>query len=313
MTRIEILQMGPFPEWDQTPLDAAYRMHRYFEAADPAALLAEVGPRVQAIATRGSIGAGADVIAACPDLRLVAVYGVGYDAVDLSACRDRGIRLTNTPDVLTGDVADLGVAMMLAQARGIVAADGFVRSGEWTRTAAPLTRRVHGGRAGILGMGRIGRAVAERLAGFQMQIAYSDLAPVDLPGATFIADPVDLAKTVDVLFVTLAASAATRGIVGADVLAALGPDGLLVNISRASNVDEPALLAALESGTLGAAALDVFDGEPRIDPRFLALDNVLLQPHHASATHQTRRDMGQLMRDNIDAFFAGRPLPSMVI
>ena len=305
MGKPDVLQMGPFPPADLEPMAAAYVLHRYYDAPDKAALLAEVGPRIRAIATRGTIGAGAEVIAACPALELIAVYGVGYDAVDMAACRAGGIVVTNTPDVLTGDVADLGVAMMLAQARGVVAADAFVRSGGWEKGPAPIRTRVWGGRAGILGMGRIGRAVAQRLAGFDMQIAYSDLAPVEVD-ATFVADPVALAAQVDVLFVTLAASEATRGIVGAEVIAALGPKGMLINISRASNVDEAALLTALEGGALGAAALDVFEGEPALNPRFLALDNVLLQPHHASATHQTRADMGALMRANLDSWFAGR-------
>lgn len=305
MGKPDVLQMGPFPPEDLGPMAEAFTLHPYHLAQDKAALLAEVGPRIRAIATRGTIGAGTEVIAACPVLEIIAVYGVGYDAVDMAACRAAGIVVTNTPDVLTGDVADLGVAMMLAQARGIVAADGFVRSGAWANGPAPIRRRVWGSRAGILGMGRIGRAVARRLAGFEMQITYSDLAP--LPGMEgFVSDPVALAAQVDVLFVTLAASEATRGIVGAEVIAALGPEGMLVNISRASNVDEDALLTALENGTLGSAALDVFAGEPALNPRFLALGNVLLQPHHASATHQTRADMGRLMQDNLAAWFAGR-------
>ena len=312
MGRPDVLQMGPFPEADLAPMRAAYVLHPLHEAPDRAAMLAEVGPRIRAIATRGAIGAGAEVIAACPALELIAVYGVGYDAVDMASARARGIVVTNTPDVLTGDVADLGVAMMLAQARGIVAADAFVRRGDWARGPAPLRGRVWGGRAGILGMGRIGRAVARRLAGFDMRIAYCDLAPVSDVAAEFVADPVALAGGSDVLFVTLAASEATRGIVGRAVIEALGPGGLLVNISRASNVDEAALLDALETGALGAAALDVFNGEPALDPRFLALPNVLLQPHHASATHETRADMGALMRANLAAHFEGRPLPTPV-
>ena len=307
-----LLQLGALPAWDQAPLDDDYTVHRYFEAADKAAFLARVGPQVRAIATRGDLGASAALLAACPAAEIVAVYGVGTDAVDLAACRARGVRVTNTPDVLTGDCADLAVAMMLALARGVVAADGFVRSGAWREGSFALQRRVWGRPAGILGMGRIGQAVAARLQGFGMDIAYSARGPKPLPFA-FIPDPVALARRSGILFVTLAASPATRHIVDARVLAALGPEGVLVNISRAANVDEAALLDALETGALGGAALDVFDGEPALDPRFLALPNVLLQPHHASGTVETRRAMGQLLRCNLAAHFAGQPLPSAVI
>ncbi|ESW60251.1 MAG: D-2-hydroxyacid dehydrogenase [Rhodobacter sp. CACIA14H1] len=315
MDKPHILQVGPYPDWDQMPLDAAFHAHRYFESGDKAAFLAEHGPKVRGIATRGELGANAAMIAACPHLEIISVYGVGFDAVDLDACRARGIRVTNTPDVLTNDVADLGVAMMLVQSRGIIGAETWVRDGSWaTRGLYPLQRRVWGRRAGVLGLGRIGYEVAKRLAGFDMDIAYSDVAPKDYAqGWEYIADPVALAARSDFLFVTLAASAATRHIVGAGVIGALGPEGMLINISRASNIDEEALLAALETGRLGSAALDVFEGEPKLNPRFLSLPNVLLQPHHASGTVETRKAMGQLVRDNLTAHFAGRPLPTPVL
>jgi lactate dehydrogenase-like 2-hydroxyacid dehydrogenase len=315
MTKPHILQVGSYPAWDQEPLDAAFHMHRYFEAADKAAFLAEVGPRVRGIATRGELGANAAMIAACPALEVISVYGVGYDAVDLAACKGRGIRVTNTPNVLTSDVADLGVAMMLCQSRGMIGAEAWVRDGSWAAKGLyPLKRKVWGRRAGVLGLGRIGYEVAKRLVGFDMEIAYSDVAPKDdAKGWEFIADPVALAARSDFLFVTLAASAATRHIVGAKVIEALGSEGMLINISRASNIDEEALLTALESGTLGSAALDVFEGEPKLNPRFMKLQNVLLQPHHASGTAETRQAMGKLVRDNLTAHFAGETLLTPVI
>jgi lactate dehydrogenase-like 2-hydroxyacid dehydrogenase len=315
MDKPHILQVGPYPEWDQTPLDAAFHAHRFFEAADKAAFLAEHGPKVRAIATRGELGANAALIAACPNLELISVYGVGYDAVDIAACKVRGIRVTNTPDVLTNDVADLGVAMMLMQSRGMLGADQWVRDGSWAAKGGyPLQRKVWGRRAGILGLGRIGVEVGKRLVGFGMDIAYS--ARTEKPegaGWDYIPDPVALAARSDFLFVTLAANAATRHIVSAKVIEALGPDGMLINISRAANIDEEALLAALETKALGSAALDVFEGEPKLNPRFLALPNVLLQPHHASGTFETRKAMGQLLRDNLTAHFAGQPLPTPVL
>lgn len=315
MTKPAILQVGPYPQWDEEPLNETFQVHRYFEAADKPAFLAKVGPQIKGIATRGELGANRAMIEACPGLEIISVYGVGYDAVDLPACKERGIRVTNTPDVLTNDVADLGVAMMLVQSRGMIGAETWVKDGSWAEKGLyPLRRRVWGRKAGILGLGRIGFEVAKRLKGFDMDIAYSDVSAKSYAeGMEFISDPVELARRSDFLFVTLAASADTRHIVGKDVIAAMGTEGMLINISRASNIDEEALLNALETRQLGSAALDVFEGEPKLNPRFLALDNVLLQPHHASGTVETRKAMGKLVRDNLEAHFAGRTLPTAVL
>ncbi|MEY9200138.1 MULTISPECIES: 2-hydroxyacid dehydrogenase [Sinorhizobium] len=315
MNKPHILQVGPYPEWDEVPLNDAFTVHRYFDAVDKTRFLAEVGPSVKAIATRGELGATRAMIEACPGLEVISVYGVGFDAVDLAACRERGVRVTNTPDVLTNDVADLGVAMMLCLSRGMIGAESWVKDGSWaTQGLYPLKRRVWGRRAGVLGLGRIGYEVAKRLKGFDMDIAYSDVEAKSYASEwEFVADPVALAARSDFLFVTLAASAATRHIVGREVIAALGPEGMLVNISRASNIDEEALVEALENRTLGSAALDVFEGEPALNPRFLTLDNVLLQPHHASGTIETRKAMGKLVRDNLAAHFAGQPLLTPVL
>lgn len=310
----EVLQMGPYPEWDQASLDARFVMHRHHEAADKAAFMAAVGPRIQAIATRGDLGASAAIIAACPKLQIITVNGVGYDAVDLDAARARGIRVTNTPDVLNGECADIAVGMAIALARGIVGGDAHARSGAWaTKGPYPLQKRFWGQRAGILGLGRIGMEVGLRLAGFGMTISYLSRSPKPTPGWQFIADPVVLAKASDYLFVTALANASTRHIVSKAVIEALGPQGMLINISRAANVDEAALLDALEDGRLGWAALDVFEGEPRVNPRFAALPNVLMQPHVGSATAETRVAMGKLMLDNLTAHFDGKPLLTEVL
>ena len=315
MPKPEILQVGPYPEWDQVPLDQTYTMHKLFKMAAPASFLIEHGRAMRGIATRGEMGADRKMIEACPNLEIISVYGVGFDAVDLDACRKHNVRVTNTPDVLTRDVADLGVAMMLCQSRGMIGADAWVRNGDWARKGNyPLKRRVHEAKVGVLGLGRIGREVARRLTGFDMDIAYSDLTPKDCtPDWAFIADPVKLARFSDYLFVTLAASKETSKFVDREVIEAVGPEGMVINISRASNIDEAALLDALESGALGSAALDVFEGEPDLNPRFLKLENVLLQPHHASGTVETRKAMGKLVRDNMAAHFAGRPLLTPVL
>jgi len=310
MTKPHILQVGPYPGWDQVPLDAAFHMHRYFDVADKVAFLAEVGPDIRAIATRGDLGASEAMIAACPKLEMISVFGVGYDSVHLPSCKARGISVSNTPDVLTEDVADLAVAMLLALVRRIGPAEAWVRSGDWVaKGVPPLTRKVSGTRAGILGLGRIGTAIGRRLQGFGMDIAYSARGPK--PGAegwTFVPDAVALAERSDHLFVALAATPETRHIVNARVLQALGPDGTVINISRAANLDETALLDALEAGRIAGAALDVFEGEPNLNPRFLTAPNLLLQPHHGSGTVDTRKAMGKLMRDNLTAHFAGQPL-----
>lgn len=307
---IHVLQMGPYPKWDEDALDAHFTTHRYYQAEDKEALLAKVGSSVRGLATKGDLGVSREVIEALPNLEIISVYGVGYDAVDVDAARERGVHVTNTPDVLTKECADLGVAMMLAQVRGMVPADKWVRDGSWAKIGPfGLRSRAHGKKAGILGMGRIGAEVAKRLRAFDIEVAYTNRSPRDTDGdLTFVADPVELARQSDFLFITLVATAETRHIVNAQVIEALGPEGMLINLSRAANVDEKALLDALESGALGSAALDVFENEPNLDPRFLALDNVLLQPHHASGTVETRKAMGKLMFDNLLAHFEGRAL-----
>ena len=310
MAKPHVLQAGPYPDWDQTPLDAAFTIHRWWEAADKDAFLAKVGPDIRAIATLGDLGASEAMIAACPKLEMISVFGVGYDSVHLPSCRARGIRVTNTPDVLTDDVADLAVAMLLSLVRQVGPAEAWVRSGDWAaKGVPPLTRKVTGTRAGILGLGTIGAAIGRRLQGFGMDIAYSARSPK--PGAeawTYIPDAVALAERSDHLFIALAATPETRHIVNARVLQALGPEGTLINISRAANVDETALLDALETGQIAGAALDVFEGEPNLNPRFLTAPNILLQPHHGSGTIETRKAMGKLTRDNLTAHFAGQPL-----
>lgn len=315
MTKPHILQMGAYPSWDVEALESKFTLHRYFEAEDKAAFVAKRAGDIRGIATRGELGASRSLIDSLPNLEIISVYGVGFDAVDLEAARERGIRVTNTPDVLTKDVADLAVAMMLAQSRAVVTGDDWVRSGHWANQGnLPLQRRVFGKKAGILGLGRIGYEVARRLAGFDMDVAYCDVAPRDFAKDwAFVDTPQVLAERSDFLFVTLTGGPATRHVVNTAVIEALGPRGSLINVSRASNIDEDALLDALETGKLGWAALDVFEGEPRLNPRFTKLDNVLLQPHQASATEETRRAMGALVFDNLSAHFDGRPLPTPVL
>ena len=313
MTKPEILMMGPYPAWDLEDLESNYKVHKLWEAADRAAFLSEVGGNVRAIATRGEIGASAELMKALPQLEIVSCYGVGTDAIDLSHANANGIRVTNTPNVLTADVADIGVGLLLAVARQIPQADRYVRDGHWCNANMHLVTRVHGKRVGIVGMGRIGVEVAKRLAAFDCPIAYFDINRRDDLPYTFVPNLIALAGQSEFLIVTLAGGASTQGIINADVLQALGRDGILINISRGSTVDEAALLDALERNVIKGAGLDVFWNEPNIDERFLTLENVILQPHHASGTVETRQAMGKLVRDNLAAHFARQPLLTPVI
>jgi len=311
MNKPEILQIGDYPEWDQVVLDELFTMHRFYEADDKAAFLAEHGSGIRGVATRGDLAVPRDIIEALPNLEIISVYGVGYDGVDVAAAEENNVQVTNTPGVLTGDVADFAVGMMLALSRSIATGHNLVAAGKWqSEGGLPLAARVHGRRAGVLGLGRIGRAIANRLAAFDMEISYSSTAEKsDVPADwSYIADPVALAEASDFLFIASTANAATHHIVNKEVMDALGPEGMVVNISRAANIDEEAMLDALEAKTLGFAALDVFEGEPAVNPRFLALDNVLLQPHQGSGTVHTRKAMGDLVRENLVAHFNGKPL-----
>ncbi|MBO9127199.1 MULTISPECIES: 2-hydroxyacid dehydrogenase [unclassified Rhizobium] len=313
MIKSEILLAGPYPEWDMVDLEERYIVHKLYEAADRAALLKEVGSNIKAIATRGELGASAELMRSLPKLELVSVYGVGTDAVDLAYAKAHGIGVTNTPDVLTSDVADIAIGLALATARLIPQADVFVRSGQWGKTAMPLVTRFTGKRVGIAGMGRVGQAIARRAAAFDCDIRYFSRNRQPQVSYRYEPDLLKLAEWSELLIVIVPGGDATKNIINAEVLNALGPDGILINVSRGSTLDEEALIAALQQRTIKAAGLDVFYNEPRIDQRFLALDNVVLQPHHGSGTVETRRAMGQLVRDNLAAHFAGQPLSTPVV
>jgi D-3-phosphoglycerate dehydrogenase len=305
--------MGAYAAGDMGDLESSYEVLKYWEAGDRDAFVRTQCADVRAIATRGDLGASADVMAKLPKLEIVACYGVGVDAIDLGYARGKGVRVTNTPDVLTADVADLGVGLLLAVARRIPCGDAYVRDGSWAKANMNLVTRVSGKKAGIVGMGRVGSTVAKRLAGFDCDIAYFDVSRrADLPYA-FVADLVELARRSEFLFVTLAGGDSTKGMIDARVLEGLGPEGILVNISRGSTVDEVALIDALTDKRIKGAGLDVFWNEPNIDARFKALDNVVLQPHHASGTVETRKAMGQLVRDNLKAYFSGAALITPVV
>ncbi|MEP2027269.1 MAG: 2-hydroxyacid dehydrogenase [Paracoccaceae bacterium] len=309
MTKPHILTVESYDDWDTVPMDELFTVHAMPTSGNVLDLLPDVVNRIEAIAFRGHGYLSPAIMDALPKLGIIANYGVGYDTIDVAHAKAKGIRVTNTPDVLTDDVADLAVGMVIARSRNMVGASDWIRSGNWSAAGSfALQRKVTGKRVGIVGLGRIGRAVAERLQPFNMDIHYYARSKKDTPGWTHHDEIVALAQAVDILIVTLSGGPETIKMVGGAAIEAVGPEGLLVNASRGTTIDETALLDALESGKLGSAALDVFENEPNIDPRFLKLENVLLQPHQSSGTVETRKVMGQLQRDNMTAFFAGKPL-----
>jgi hydroxypyruvate reductase len=303
----EVLSVAPMTAPVMMRLENQFQVHRFWEADDQEAFLKEIGPRVRALATNGALGASAALIDALPRLELIVSNGVGFDAIDLAAAKRRGIPITTTPDVLTEDVADMALALLLASARRIVQGDQFVRTDQWKKGQMPLTRRVNGGRAGIMGLGRVGRSLARRFESMNMIISYTARQKQNVK-YTFYPSLETMASQVDFLIVAAAGGHSTRKIVNRAVLDALGPNGILINVSRGSVVDEPALVSALEEGTLGGAGLDVFATEPNVPEPLKRMPNVVLQPHHASGTVETREAMGNLVLKNLEAHFSGQPL-----
>ncbi len=309
----EILQIGPMMKHVEEALQEAYRLHRYWEAEDRASLLATVGPQVRAVATDGHSGCSRAIIEALPKLEAIASYGVGYDAVDVAACKERGIRVTNTPNVLNDAMAELTLGLMIALCRRIPQADVHVREGWWLEGGYPLMGELTGARVGILGLGRIGKEVARRCQAFKMRVAYHGRSQQPHEPYEYYGDLALMARDVDWLVVIAPGTAETKGIVSRQVMEALGPQGCLVNVSRGSLVDEAAMVELLRSEALGGAALDVFADEPRVPEVLFGLDNVVLSPHQGSATHKTRTAMGDLVVQNLAAHFSGAPLLTPVV
>jgi lactate dehydrogenase-like 2-hydroxyacid dehydrogenase len=309
----DVLMTAPLEPALMAGLDAAFTTHRLWEGKNRAAFLAGIGPRIRGVVTRSAIGIDKPLMDALPKLEIVSIFGVGADKVDLEAARARGIRVTNTPDVQTEDTADYGIGLLLALARKIVVGDRYVREGHWKKALLPNSTRVHGKRLGIVGLGRIGAAVARRAEGFAMDISYA--GPRAKPGVPYryFADARAMAAHADFIILTCPGGPETANLVDAAFLKALGSEGMLVNIARASIVDENALVAALAAGTIKAAALDVFPDEPNVSEALLALPNLVVEPHIASTTVETRQAIGDLVLDNVKAYFAGRgPLTPLV-
>jgi len=298
MNRETILLLATIPKDLRDALAAHYDL---VERGNPAAS----GLRIAV--TSGMAGADAATMAALPSLRLIASMGVGLDRIDLGAAKQRGIAICHTPDEMTEDVADFAIGLMYAAARRIAEADRFVRAGRWEQGRMSPSIGLHGKAAGIVALGRIGAAIARRAAGIGMDVAWTGPRPKPEAPWPYLPDIASLAERSDVLILATPGGQETRHIVDAGVLAALGPRGILVNIARGSIVDEAALLAALEGGTIAGAGLDVFATEPALDPRFLALENAVLAPHYASLTDETRAAVIARLLHDISAYRSGGP------
>lgn len=288
-------------------LRSTYQTHAWFAASDKEAFLREV-VHCEVAVTSGSSGIRAALMERLPALRLVACFGVGVDGVDLDYARAHGIQVTNTPEVLTEEVADFALALLLSTLRQVPQADRHVREGQWLEAAFPLTGSLRDRRVGIVGMGRIGQAIARRCSAFGVPVAYHGPAPKPGLGYAYFDSALALAQACDVLIAACRGGAQTAGLVSREVMKALGPQGCLINVSRGSVVDQNALVELLNDGSLGCAGLDVFDDEPRVPAPLVACPRVVLTPHMASGSHTTRAAMGRLTLDNVAAYMAGRPL-----
>ncbi|MGO4906794.1 2-hydroxyacid dehydrogenase [Pseudorhodobacter sp. W20_MBD10_FR17] len=309
-----LLAVGTYGSADITDMQVGFDVIAMPSLADLPSIDAARRAAIKAVAYKGHKAFGGAEMDALPSLEIIANYGVGYDAIDVVAASARGVRVTNTLDVLNDDVADLAVGMLLSFNRNMVANAEWLARGDWTTKGdPPLARKFSGGRAGIMGLGRIGREIADRLAAFKMEIHYHSRSAKNTPeGWVWHATPQALAAHCDYLVVALVGGTETQGYVSRDVIAAMAPDAVIANISRGSTIDEQALLEALGTGRIRGAALDVFSREPQLDPRFMGLANVFLQPHQGSATIETRKAMAALQRANIHAHFAGTALATPV-
>jgi Lactate dehydrogenase and related dehydrogenases len=307
----DLLLVEPMMEFIEERLDANYTVHRLYDESQKETLEAAL-PKIRAVATGGGTGISNEWIDKMPSLGVIAVNGVGTDRIDLAHARSRNIDVATTLGVLTDDVADLGIALMLGVLRQIASGDAYMRAGKWGKEAFPLGTSPKGKRLGILGLGQIGKAVGRRAEVFGMDVRFWNRSPITDTSWKSCASPVELAEDSDILCVIVAATAQTQNIVNADVLKALGPKGVLINIARGSVVDEDALLAALNDGTIAGAGLDVFVNEPNIRPEFYSAPNTLLLPHQGSATMETRIAMGELVLSNLEAHFAGKKPPTTV-
>ncbi|WP_445504655.1 2-hydroxyacid dehydrogenase [Microvirga sp. G4-2] len=307
MSKTEILMTAPMMPVVIDALDKVFTVHRLWEHEDRGKFLSETGPRVRGVATSTLFGRmDATLFNLLPNVEIVSSFGVGYDNVDVAEAAKRNVIVTNTPDVLNDEVADLTLGLLLATLRKIPQADRYLREGRWLKAPFPLSPTLRERKVGIVGLGRIGKAIAKRLEGFDVSIAYHGRTRQEGVAYTYYPTLIGMAEACDVLIVITPGGAGTRHLINADVLKALGPNGVLINVARGSVVDEQALIEALRSGTILTAGLDVYEDEPRVPQELIDIEHVVLLPHIASGSIHTRNAMGQLVADNLISWFSGK-------
>jgi lactate dehydrogenase-like 2-hydroxyacid dehydrogenase len=306
LKNVEVLMLSPMMPLIMDGIDRAFTLRKAWEAPDREAFLAELSPRVRGMAPGSHVHVDGALMDRFPKLEIIANFGVGYDTIDARAAGERGIIVTNTPDVLTEEVADLAVGLLIATVRQLPQVDHYLRAGKWLEKPYPLTATLRERKIGILGLGRIGKAIGRRLEAFGLEIGYHGRNPQSDTSYRYYPTLVDMAKDVDVLMCVAPGGAETKGMVNAEVLRALGPDGILINVGRGSVVDERALIQALANKEILTAGLDVFEDEPRVPKELIAMDHVVLLPHVGSASVHTRNAMGQLVVDNLVSWFSGK-------
>ncbi|MBA0774752.1 hypothetical protein Gotri_009942 [Gossypium trilobum] len=313
MESIGVLMACPMNSYLEQQLENRFKLFRFWTVPDKSSFLASHKDSIQAVVGNAFAGADAKLIEALPKLEIVASFSVGLDKIDLAKCKEKGIRVTNTPDVLTEDVADLAIGLMLAVLRKLCESDRFVRSGKWKRGQYVLTTKFTGKRVGIIGLGRIGMAIATRAEAFSCPISYYSRTEKPEIKYKYYPSVVELAANCDILVVACALTTETHHIINREVIDALGPKGVLINIGRGPHVDEPELVSALVEHRLGGAGLDVFEHEPEVPEELFGLDNVVLLPHVGSGTVETRQAMADLVIGNLEAHFLKKPLLTPVV
>ncbi len=304
----DIMLLSSVPTFMMNDLQQEYVLHDHAHILDP-----EAFTKVTAFVGVGSTAkVDRKLLAMFPNVKMISIFGVGYDGVDVAAVKERGVQVTHTPDVLTDDVADLAMGLILSIGRRIPQSDKFVRNGDWVSEPFTMTHKVTGTRLGVVGFGRIGQAIAKRAAAFDMSIAYTGRRAKTNAPYRFYASASELAANSDYLVVAVPGGDDTKNMINAQVLKALGPKGIVVNIARGSVIDQTALIQALKDKSIAGAGLDVFWDEPNIDPQFFKLQNVVLTPHNGSNTHETRRAMADLALANLKAFFDEQPLLTLI-
>ncbi|CNF93859.1 2-hydroxyacid dehydrogenase [Yersinia intermedia] len=307
-----VLIIAPVMDYLTDKLEQTFTVHKLFQVADHAEFFAKQGQNIKGIVTRGDIGVSNEVLALLPEVQIISIFGVGTDAVDLATTHERNIIVTTTPGVLTDDVADTALGLIIATSRRLCLADKFLRAGQWPHSTLPLSSKVTGKRLGVFGMGQIGQAIARRAAGFDMQIAYTDKAHNETLPYQYVPDLMSLASQSDILVVAISGGKDSAGLVNKTIFAAMPNHAILINIARGSMVNQDDLILALQQQNIGGAGLDVFADEPNVPQALIEMDNVVLLPHIASATTETRIQMSDIVFSNILAHFSGEKAPTAI-